>query len=84
MSEWAEVAVLVGLLGLLIVTPWRSRSQGPKPKPGGDVCPMCKRALLTAHHHGVTVLPRPMGPRPVPAKCPPRPIETGDDDAPAT
>ncbi len=65
MTEWMQIVFLLAVIGLLIVTPVpMMMPQGPKPKPGDEVCPMCKRALLEAHHHGVTILPRPKGPRP--------------------
>ncbi len=66
-----QIVFLLAVIGLLIVMPVQAMMpQGPKPKPGDEVCPMCKRALLQAHHHGVIVLPRPKGPRPLPVRPP--------------
>jgi hypothetical protein len=72
MTEMAQIAFLIGLIGLLIVWTPPPLPQGPKPKPGDDVCDFCGRALLTMHDHGVRVFPRPKGPPPKGIPGPPR------------
>jgi hypothetical protein len=63
MSVEIQIILLGAILGLLIVwTPPKLYDR--RPRADDEVCPMCKRALLTSHHHGVTVHPRPKGPRP--------------------